>query len=222
MNPYTNILRKYESGIRDAILYRDRNEEKTITQALKLQEEIDWSFIATALDVIGDTNLAVQYFLDNGFEVNNNQISDGEKYLHLYGVLNATYLQQEAIKVLCEKFHMKNGNLWKQSKIREIRNKIGSHSSDYKNGKESYVVIRNSISGFTFEFKNNQSQEYTYINLKDDLEEHIKSIIYYVDILYEQTICILYKENELRLKEELNNLSNIRQICFLPFRAITS
>ncbi len=68
MNTYTQILRKYESDLRDAIRNRDQEAGQSLAQALELKENIDWSFICTALDVIGDTTCAIQHFLETGLD----------------------------------------------------------------------------------------------------------------------------------------------------------
>ena len=229
MNTYTQILRKYESALRIAIENRNQKEGQSVDQALELKKSIDWDFVATALDVLGDTNLAVQHFLETGLEGKGNKTDEGEKYLRLYGVLNSTYLQQEALCVLYQKIIPCDEKVTIESiknlKIREIRNKIGSHSSNYNYGKESYVVIRHSLSKYTFEFMNNELKKDTnkerlfmereFVNLKECLEEHLILIINLFDKLYEQSIKILYKNNKPRLEEELDNLSFLRTLVFL-------
>jgi len=216
MNSYTQILRKYESDLRDAIYHRDRGKGSSIDEALELRQSKDWYFIATTLDVIGDTNSAIQHFLETGLDGSSVGTEVGEQYLRLYGVLNSTYLQQEAIDVLYQKIIPNDKKdtkaLNKNLKIREIRNKIGSHSSNSNYGKESYVVIRNTLSKFSFKFINNHSQEPEWVNLKEYLEEHLKLIISLFDKLYEQSVTILYKNNKLRLQEELDNLSSLRTL----------
>jgi len=236
MNTYTQILRKYESDLRVAIEKRDQEKGQSIDEALELRQSKDWYFIATTLDIIGDTNSAIQHFLETGLEGLGTKTQEAERYLRLYGILNSTYLQQEAIVVLCQKiFHWnekKSKRLFQESKIREIRNKVASHSSDYsdysskkfKGEKESYVVIRNSLSKYTFEFINNEIKkdmdnnqerlfmEREFVNLKESLEEHLKLIISLFDKLYEQSVTILYKNNKLRLQEELDNLSFLRTL----------
>jgi hypothetical protein len=217
MNLYTQILRKYESDLRDAIRNRDREEGHSINQALELKESIDWSFVATALDVIGDTTCAIQHFLETGLEGLSEDTGVGEKYLRLYGVLNSTYLQQEAIGVLYQKIINPNytkkdrGKLFDGLSIRKIRNKIGSHSSDYNHGNESYVVIRHTLSKYSFEFMNNYSLKKDRVNLKECLEKHLILIIKLFDELYERSINALYKNNP-RLKEELDKLSYLRKM----------
>jgi len=223
MNTYTQILRKYESDLRDAIRNRDQEAGQSLAQALELKENIDWSFICTALDVIGDTTCAIQHFLEAGLDGSSVGTEVGGQYLRLYGVLNSTYLQQEAIDVLYQKIIPNDKKdtkaLNKNLKIREIRNKIGSHSSNSNYGKESYVVIRNTLSKFSFEFINNHSQEPEWVNLKESLEEHLKLILYLFDHLYEQIIQVLYKKNKTRLKKELDNLSSLRTMGFLPYNS---
>lgn len=68
MNSYTQILRKYESDLRDAIGNRDRGKGHSIDQALVLKENIDWSLVVSALVIMGNTTCAIQNFLETGIE----------------------------------------------------------------------------------------------------------------------------------------------------------
>jgi hypothetical protein len=52
----------------------------------------DWRKLCSAMDVIGDTCLTTEAFMSRTSE------NHGEKYLRLYGFLQACYLQQDAIK----------------------------------------------------------------------------------------------------------------------------
>jgi len=224
MRILTHILRQYECAFRDAILYRDQQNGQSLDQSLELEESIDWSFVATALDVIGDTTCAIKSFLETGLEGLSADTDIGEKYLRLYGVLNSTYLQQEAIGVLYKKII--NPNYKKKDinklNIRGIRNKIGSHSSDYNHGKESYVVVRHTLSKYSFEFMNNEPKkdpnsgrlfmERVFVNLEESLEEHLILIIKLFDEIYESSINTLYKNDHVRLEKELDKLAGLRKM----------
>jgi len=218
MSPYTQILRKYESNLRDAIYHRDRGKGNSIDEALELTERKDWYFIATTLDVIGDTNLAIQHFLETGLNGLDENTDVGEKYLRLYGLLNSTYLQQEAIVVLYQKiFHwdkQKSKKLFRKSIIRKIRNKVASHSSDYYSGgvKESYVVIRNTLSKYTFEFMNNETSVREWVDLRECLEEHYYRIIDLLDRIYEKSIKTLYKGEKDKQEEQNKILLDLRKL----------
>lgn len=171
MNFYTQNLRKYESAFRDLVTLKNWSTNKGVKEAIKLNKSKDWSFICTALDVIGDTTLAIDNFLEFGLEGQTDGNDFGEKYLRLYGVLNACYLQQFAVLSLYKRCNLEKPDGVKQKlndlKIYELRNKLGAHSTDYKNKQddkkedsiESYVIIRISAKRYKFKYINNESTE---------------------------------------------------------------
>lgn len=222
----TEIIRKYETAYRDLVTFRNWSDSKNVEETLRLNKEQDWSFICTALDVIGDTTLAIQNFLEYKLEGPNGTDSYGEKYLRLYGILNSTYLQQEAIYSLY-KFNnvpdpKKVSERIKQLKIFEIRNKIGAHSSDYiankgkdsaKDVVESYIPIRPTLHGYYFEYLNNEkSTDPVSVDLKECISEHLILIIDLLDKIYEKAIKTIYRGNQLKLDEELNKLTELRRL----------
>ena len=198
MNSYSRILREYQSKFRIAIENRAMEKRQSQSVVLGLNSK-DWSMVVTSLDVIVETSLAIQHFLETGIEVHGTKTEEGEKYLRLYGILNSTYLQQQAIIVLYRKLtsdYKGVKELIKNLEIREIRNKIASHSSDFKHGKESYVVIRHSLSKYTFVYENNEVKkdctvEQEFVNLKVLLDKHLELVLNLFDKLYEDTIDIV-------------------------------
>src|SRR5260221_11482335 len=65
-------------------------------QAL-MQKRQRWLRLCSAMDAIGDTQLAVHAYLDEPIkEVESN----GWSYLTVYGILQVLYVQQDAVKVL--------------------------------------------------------------------------------------------------------------------------
>ncbi len=177
MNTYTQILRKYEIAFRDLVTFKNWDSNQNVKDTLKLNKTEDWSFICTALDVIGDTTQAISNFLEFDLEGHTDGNDFGEMYLRLYGVLNASYLQQFAIVSLYKKCNLpKPGDVidrLKKLKIYKLRNKLGAHSNDYRNEQdvlESYVIIPISVKGCQFEYKNNESSEGEWVDLKEYLE----------------------------------------------------
>lgn len=176
--------------------------------------------------MIGDTTLAIQNFLKYKLEGPNGTDNYGEKYLRLYGLLNSTYLQQEAIYSLY-KFNnvpdpKKVSERIKQLKIFEIRNKIGAHSSEYKANKgkeqakyvvEAYIPIRHTLKGYYFEYLNNdKSPDPISVNLIECLTEHLTLIIELLDKTYEKAIKTIYRGNQLKRNEELIKLTELRTL----------
>lgn len=89
--------------------------------------------LRACIDLLEDTQHAIEDVYANGFETK--EISYGERYLRLYGVLNACYLQLGAMKDLMRMFEIqKQAEYHKQLKnagIIKLRNKIASHTTGY-------------------------------------------------------------------------------------------
>ena len=81
-----NTLRRY---------YNDR-ELRELVPAAKTGRQ---SGVAAALDTLRATNLALAYFRHRRLPTSrvNSPVRIGSKYLHLYGALQAVYMQQDAI-----------------------------------------------------------------------------------------------------------------------------
>lgn len=217
MNSYTHILRKYECHLRKAFDYRDKSQGQSVDQALELKKKIDWNFVATALDVIGDTTQAINNLLEFGLEGNTDGNDPGEKHLRLYGVLNASYLQQFALVNLYKKCNLSKPKdvieKLEKLKIYQLRNKLGAHSNDCENdhGKlESYVFIQISLEGYRFEYMNNETSERKWVDLKECLIEHLALMIDYLDKIYEKSIKTIHKGENSRLQEHMQKLSELR------------
>jgi hypothetical protein len=106
-----------------------------------------WNQLCSSLDVIEDSDLAIDAYINSEFGKD-----DGEKYLRLYGVLQALFLQQDAVTNLCESLGLPN-NLIANSKLREIRdirNDSIGHPTKRGNYKSYHFISRVSIikSGF--------------------------------------------------------------------------
>ncbi len=102
-------------------------------------------------------------------------------------------------------------------KIRDIRIKIGSHSSNYinriKGDRESYIPIRNSMRGYKFCYQNNERiAEEIWVDLNEPLTEHLNLIIDLLDETYEKTIKTVYRDNNLKQNEELSKLTELRKL----------
>lgn len=94
----------------------------------------DWNIVCVALDNLDDTCLALLDYESQGFGKNN-----GEKYLRLYGTLQAIFLQQDAIHFLYKIFLKKelipeSVSAW--SEIRNIRNLTIGHPIEKTKGEK--------------------------------------------------------------------------------------
>jgi len=95
-----------------------------------------WNQMCSSLDVIGDTELAINSFLTNDFPDDT-----GEKYIRVYGVLQALFIQQDAVEHLCESLSMPvkiNGHQ-DLADIRNIRNESIGHPTKKRKEAELYT-----------------------------------------------------------------------------------
>lgn len=116
------------------VKYQNETQYKnSLTKKLKFEKVTDFELLRACIDLLEDTQYAITEVYQFGLETKSN--SHGEKYLRLYGVLNATYLQYGAIIDLIRLFNLPNQkeikSSLKSSKIIELRNKIGSHTTNY-------------------------------------------------------------------------------------------
>jgi len=90
-----------------------------------------WHQLCASMDVIEDTELAIDAFLSI-----ENENDHGKLYLLTYGVLQCLYAQQDAVKNLCEalKIKLDFGKYQSIKQIREIRNESIGHPSKKKAG----------------------------------------------------------------------------------------
>lgn len=203
MKSLVDLLNSYVDAYRELVNAKTWNSQESIRNSLRLNKDEDWSFICTAMDIVGDACLAIENFLRFGMDGPTRYKDTGEKYLRLYGVLNATYIQQQAIHNLYKLNNVLNPNKVKQQienlKIREVRHKLGAHSNDYlnrdNNKLESYVLTRFTLSGYKCEFLNNETSIHDSVDLKTHIEEHLYLMIELLDKTYEKAINTFYRGN---------------------------
>lgn len=113
-----------------------------------LKDTASWNMLCSCLDTIGDTEFAIDSYLKKA------DVSDtGEKYLIVYGVLQALFIQQDATKNLAEALGIEFNPEPFLSNIREIRNASIGHPTKH-NVKKTVMynfITRPSLStkGFT-------------------------------------------------------------------------
>lgn len=112
------------------------------------QKSADLNKVCSAMDIIGDVTFALSSYIEHK---NDNQ---GLAYLHIFGVLQSLYIQQDAVRILYEVI---NGDLLDLEKtypdikkIRNIRNKVAGHPVTSKD--ESHFLARYTVSSGGFKF----------------------------------------------------------------------
>ncbi|MFC1781911.1 hypothetical protein ACFLZ8_06595 [Planctomycetota bacterium] len=98
---------KYTQQVRDLI--NNPRKQFNLLKNPKL-----WNQLCSSLDVIEDTDLAIKAYQESKSSQN-----DGQKYLQLYGVLQALFLQQDAVDHLCESLSLE--------RLLPYRRKFGTH-----------------------------------------------------------------------------------------------
>lgn len=113
------------SNIRDLI-------NKPRKQHLLLRDKEFWNQLCSSLDVLQDTDLALDSYLEKDFPE-----ETGEKYLRIYGLLQSLIVQQDAVDHLIESLSLSMPKASARLKdIREIRIKSIGHPTKKGRGKE--------------------------------------------------------------------------------------
>lgn len=115
-----------------------------------LKNQPFWFQLCSSLDVIGDSDFAIDAYINNEFPEN-----DGEKYLRLYGVLQAIYVQQDAVINFCESLSLST-KLEEHPTLEKIRNKrnmsIGHPTKKgFKKPYSYHFISRTTITKYSFQ-----------------------------------------------------------------------
>jgi len=187
-----------------------------IKRALKLNKPEDWSFICSSMDIVNDSLLGIENFIRFGMDGPTRYDDLGEKYIRLYGALNATYIQQQAILNLhrisnTPDLTLAEGKVNALS-IRDARHKLGAHSVDYENRQtsqtESFVPVRFSLGGMRCEYFNNSTLSSSSIDLSAALLEHLSLMNDMYFSIYEKFAKTIYKPNQAKYEELIDELSD--------------
>jgi len=172
-----NNIQSLESKIRDYV-----NSHNLYKNKYYKDNPDKWNMLCVSMDTLGDTCQALLDFESKGIEGD-----FGEKYLRLYGFLQAISLQQYAIRYLCESFIQFSPRLKSLSErlkktpfrqknwdtIRELRNLTVGHPIEMKRDKivKRCIITRVSISsqGFWLVVYNatENKDEFEEINLQE-------------------------------------------------------
>ncbi|MFQ5730164.1 MAG: hypothetical protein ACE5GN_07375 [Waddliaceae bacterium] len=214
-----DVLDEYVNAFRELINTKVwSRRDKNIRELLRLNKDNDWNFICASMDIVGDACSAIKNFLKYGLEGPTKFDDKGEEYLRLYGMLNATFIQQGAVHKLYKLANVSNPmDAWKRIttlRIREIRNKLGAHSTDYSDstsGKiESYLPVEVNLSGFGCVYFNNETLKSEHVDFRECLCEHFEVLIAFMDKVYEKTVSTLYKAEKKKFEKFMEKLEKLR------------
>lgn len=113
-------IRRLEDAVRDHI-----NTHRY--QAELLKDSSTWNQICSSLDVIGDTLYAIDSYVSTDFPEDT-----GLKYVYSYGLLQALFLQQDALRHLSEAFGFDYAANDTLLTIRTVRNASVGHPTQHK------------------------------------------------------------------------------------------
>lgn len=190
------------------------NNDAYIRKRLKLNED-DHEVVISIYWLLEDTNLAVGEFFNYQLQGPTRLKSNlGEKYLRLYGILNAVNLQKSAIERLYELFKISGKKVIKK-KLNDLdaislRHKIGAHPIDHLT---SQTIKNYRISRFTID--SNQSE--LHILNKEEFEKYDLEVIlnefekFFHKELFEICVKIIRKivPKNSAIEIELNNRMNL-------------
>ncbi len=198
-------------------IFKDEKEDflSHVQQCLKLNRKEDWNYILASEDILEDSNFAIANFLRFGISGPTKYGDMGEKYLRLYGILNATYLQQQAVFNLFKFFQCPDIKSKKKVidalEVVSVRHKLAAHSANYED-KESqemhvFVPVRMELNDFECSYFNHHNDSYTTVNLTDALEKHLELMCStYLEVV-KKMIATIYKSNKEKQEELLKRIS---------------
>lgn len=155
-----------------------------------LNDNMTWNQICSSLDVIGDSLLAIQSYIDNPFPSDT-----GLRYIFTYGILQALFLQQDAIAHLAEALGVVYKRSQTLSKIRRVRNAAIGHPTKQSVGegreKERYYNYISRISmnksGFhLMRHSEKQTHSIEDVDLSKAIEEQLAAVIEGYELIVEK------------------------------------
>ncbi|WP_201508098.1 hypothetical protein [Psychrobacter proteolyticus] len=189
-------------------------------QKFKLNAKNDWNEIIASEDILEDSNEALKSFLKFGLSGPTKYNDLGEKYLRLYGVLNAVYQQQQAMLHIFKLFNCPNPKSIKQEfnnlSITQARHKLGAHSINYTvqgdSETEMFVPVRVQFNDYELTYFNHKNDESSKIDLRLTLEEHSRLICKTYLLIANKVIKTVYKGNTVKQEQVLTSFNELEMV----------
>ncbi|PPI78657.1 hypothetical protein DXI23_19300 [Marinobacter flavimaris] len=145
-------------------------------QSVLLQDSNDWNQICSSLDVIGDTICSIESYQLQPFPD-----ETGMKYIVTYGILQALFIQQDALRHLSEAFEIEYKGNAILKEIRENRNAAIGHPTKQNRGGECFYnhVSRISLSKNGFDllrFSKSRPHEMIRVDIISAIESQLDCI----------------------------------------------
>lgn len=140
----------------------------------------------SSLYVLEDTGLIIKYYFQYKPEVDhdNHLIETSHSYLHIYGILQALFLQQDAIMNICKIFKiLKKDDIINDyfKEIKDIRNSSIGHPANRKdsNKRESRIFISQtsvSLNNFQYLQVTNGNSKTVKVNISELLKKQNEAV----------------------------------------------
>ncbi|ELC7282405.1 hypothetical protein RJO76_003526 [Aeromonas veronii] len=145
-------------------------------QKVLISELDNWSQICSSLDTLGDTGLALKSYFESEYPVN-----VGLSYIYTYGLLQALFIQQDAMSHLSEAFEVPYSLSDELKNIRAVRNASIGHPTKNQVKKTTCFnhISRISMSkgGFTLaRFYDEGQSEFIDVDFKKTVETQLIGI----------------------------------------------
>jgi len=134
------------------LISRIRDHISRTQKRIKLLEnQKKWLQLTSSLDVLADSTCAIVYYCETKYPV-----TVGGQYLFIYGLLQALYLQQDAIKGIAFALFDENIDFKKDFPdayaAREFRNDVVGHPTNRTAGKEFVYLVQSSLGKTEFSY----------------------------------------------------------------------
>ena len=215
-----DYLKEFRKLVNDCLVTNDESKDKNIKDLFGLKTVEDWNFICVSMDIAERSNSAICNFLRFSLNGPTKYENEGEKFLRLYGVLNAAYLQQEAIKQLRKRFNLEHDEKVDTIRIRDIRNKIGAHSPSQgyrEEKKRAYLTVLLSDFKCFYAYYETEDEKRPFtsfprkdVDLEECLKEHCRDLIEVFDRTYKELIEKFWQEDGSKSDKYTEKLKDLR------------
>lgn len=214
------LLHKYASLFRKMINTKVRSSERSIEDLLRLNSQSDWDFLTSAMDIVDDASAAIGHVQEYGLGGPTKYDDLGEKYLRLYGLLSATYIQQQSIGTIYRIMNLPDPKTLKARfealEIRDLRHKLSSHGTDFLDlatgSKQAFVPLRLNLNdGLSVTYVNyTTSSKHHRVDLAAAIDAHVKMMIDVMDSIIDKSMKTVFQKNSKHVAEITSELDDLR------------
>lgn len=188
---------------------RDRINARRLQHQL-LSRGADWNKLCSALDVIEDTELGLDAYLNHAHTKN-----PGICYLHVYGALQLLQTQQDAVAQICSVLGVKPQTSPKIPEVSEVRSSAVGHPVAQKEDEttKSNFIVRSSLSQYGFNlmtvFSDNRQFVERSVNMPKLIDEQRSALAKAL-----QEVIFILDEAEMKHREKFRDEKLVD--CFPP------